>query len=585
LTGALSLKAASGDDMNRLQTALNAAIEAEDYTTAAQYRDRITKASTGGEVAAPAGWSSLQVPDWLSDRAERLGFRIPAQVQRNALETVMDRQDTVIRSPTGSGKTLAYLIPMLSLLSDDLLDDDIMLHLSRFQSKQATLGQRVSKLVDQELAPTPLAVIVVPTRELGVQVSTLCYMLLGGSRNNPRIQPERTMPQYEPGSKTNMFTYKGPRRVKVVGVWDDEALNTSMPVEDYGLDSLKGAHILVTTPKYLGPISARGHVPLSNARVLVVDEADACLSGEDGDAMRDVFVKNFNSKYSLDGSPRVRIFAGASLQKSQVEEAAERQFLLTPTTVGDNVGKQSSLDVWESGQRVPSSIEHKYVVCDKESRALGTLAKLVRNEITNCQAQGLQPRIIVYAKDAATAVRLASPLQNSLWTGLGGDIDKGLWGLSVLLPSAEDTCKFAADNTTLLTYESSLRVMEKFYFDQVSLLVTTPLATRGLDFPNVTHVFNLGIVGTAADYLHRAGRCGRIGQDIAQKGVCISVLAQQEVPLLQELGKELDFIADSIEVPEDLEVTDASSTDDKVRLLEDTYQLFSDEGATPGEDW
>ena len=37
-------------------------------------------------------------------------------------------------------------------------------------------------------------------------------------------------------------------------------------------------------------------------------------------------------------------------------------------------------------QRVPSSIQHKYVVCDKESRALGTLAKLVRNAITTSAA-------------------------------------------------------------------------------------------------------------------------------------------------------------------------------------------------------
>ncbi|KAJ1470326.1 hypothetical protein T484DRAFT_1641576, partial [Baffinella frigidus] len=47
---------------------------------------------------------------------------------------------------------------------------------------------------------------------------------------------------------------------------------------------------------------------------------------------------------------------------------------------------------------------------------------------------------------------------------------------------------------------------------QINVLVTTPLATRGLDFPAVTHVFNLGLVGSAADYLHRAGRAGRIGQ-------------------------------------------------------------------------
>jgi hypothetical protein len=370
---------------------------------------------------------------------------------------------------------------MLSLLSDDLLDDDIMLYLSRFGSKQTTRSQAVSKLVDEELAPTPLAVIVVPTRELGVQVSTLCYMLLGGSRNNPKISPERLPTQFQPGSRTNMFTYKGPRRAKVVGVWDDEALNTSMPVEDFGLDALKGAHILVTTPKYLRPISDRGHVPISNARVVILDEADECLSGADAHDTRQVFAKNFGVKYSRDGSPRVRIFAGASLEKSHLEEATEAAFLEAPVTVGDDVALASSDQIWDSSQRVPSSIVHKYIVCAEEARVLGTLARLIRNEITACEQQGLQPRIIVYAKDAATAVRVASPLQNSLWAGLGGDVDKGLWGLSVLLPSAEDTCKFAPDNTTLLTYESSLRVMEKFYFDQVLLLPSPPFCHPSLD--------------------------------------------------------------------------------------------------------
>ena len=52
---------------------------------------------------------------------------------------------------------------------------------------------------------------------------------------------------------------------------------------------------------------------------------------------------------------------------------------------------------------------------------------------------------------------------------------------------------------------------------QINVLVTTPLATRGLDFPAVTHVFNLGLVGSAADYLHRAGRAGRIGQVLKRR--------------------------------------------------------------------
>ena len=171
-------------------------------------------------------------------------------------------------------------------------------------------------------------------------------------------------------------------------------------------------------------------------------------------------------------------------------------------------------------------------------------------------------------------------LQSALFSVLGGDSNAGLLGLSVLLPSAEDFAK-RADNNTLRTYESSLRVMEMFYWDQVSLLITTPGATRGLDFPNITHVFNLGILGTTADYLHRAGRCGRIGQDITAPGLCISVLAEDQFPLLMDLGSQLGFAAEAIELQPEAEVTDESSAEDKIRLLEDTFQLFSDPGATP----
>jgi len=83
--------------------------------------------------------------------------------------------------------------------------------------------------------------------------------------------------------------------------------------------------------------------------------------------------------------------------------------------------------------------------------------------------------------------------------------------------------------------------------------------------------------------LHRAGRCGRIGQDITDPGLCISVLSEAEVPLLKDLGSELGFTAEAIELQPDAEVTEESSTEDKIRLLEDTLQLFSDDGATPSD--
>ena len=62
------------------------------------------------------------------------------------------------------------------------------------------------------------------------------------------------------------------------------------------------------------------------------------------------------------------------------------------------------------------------------------------------------------------------------------------------------------------------------------------------------------------------------------------MLGDTEVAMLKGLEEELGFSADEMDVPIDPPVSLDSSTDDKVRLLEDTLQLFSNEGATSGED-
>jgi len=54
-----------------------------------------------------------------------------------------------------------------------------------------------------------------------VQVSLLAYRLLGGSPNNPTLQPFAAA-KYQPGNGANMFTYKGPRKVTVAGLWDEQ---------------------------------------------------------------------------------------------------------------------------------------------------------------------------------------------------------------------------------------------------------------------------------------------------------------------------------------------------------------------------
>ena len=160
-----------------------------------------------------------------------------------------------------------------------------------------------------------------------------------------------------------------------------------------------------------------------------------------------------------------------------------------------------------------------------------------------------------------------------------GDASAGLWGLSVLLPSAEEPLlSKISDDDKLTVLESSLRVMEMFRANQTSVLVTTTASTRGLDFPQVTDVYNLGIVGSAADYLHRAGRVGRIGQ--SARGAIVSILQPIEVPSLLTLGQTLRFEPKPRELQPAQRFTLEMAEADKeaaIAVLEDVFSLYDAE--------
>jgi hypothetical protein len=76
-------------DLNRLHTALNRAIESEEYSVAATIRDRIAQVTgqTDSEKR-DGGWEKGGVPEWLADRARRMGFLLPTQVQSNCLKAI-----------------------------------------------------------------------------------------------------------------------------------------------------------------------------------------------------------------------------------------------------------------------------------------------------------------------------------------------------------------------------------------------------------------------------------------------------------------------------------------------------------------
>ncbi|XP_062940586.1 probable ATP-dependent RNA helicase DDX53 [Cynocephalus volans] len=88
--------------------------------------------------------------------------------------------------------------------------------------------------------------------------------------------------------------------------------------------------------------------------------------------------------------------------------------------------------------------------------------------------------------------------------------------------------------------------LEDFKSGKVKILITTDLASRGLDVNDVTHVYNYDFPQNTEEYIHRVGRTGRAGKT----GTSISLITQDNSEIANELIQILKRANQSI--PEDL---------------------------------
>lgn len=56
------------------------------------------------------------------------------------------------------------------------------------------------------------------------------------------------------------------------------------------------------------------------------------------------------------------------------------------------------------------------------------------------------------------------------------------------------------------------RALNRFKKDEVTVLVATDVAARGIDVSDITHVINFTTPNSYEDYVHRIGRAGRAGK-------------------------------------------------------------------------
>lgn len=230
------------------------------------------------------------VPEDILNRMEEIGYVVPTDVQRQALPILFDGSDCILNAQTGSGKTLAYLLLIFSVIYPK--------------------------------GPAVQALIVVPTRELGLQVTKVARMLAGKLYN--------VMALLDEGMKRG---------------------HKAAP-----------AQIVVATIRSLC-VKKRASM-LGRMQVLVIDEVDFMFnSSEEVSSLRKLL-----TSYSLSNN-RQTVFASASIPQ-------HRRFLYD--CIQEKWTKSDVVHVHVNRiEPMPSRVHHRFVKCSRDKRHETLLSLLV----------------------------------------------------------------------------------------------------------------------------------------------------------------------------------------------------------------
>ena len=104
-----------------------------------------------------------------------------------------------------------------------------------------------------------------------------------------------------------------------------------------------------------------------------------------------------------------------------------------------------------------------------------------------------------------------------------------------------------------------LRTMKSFSDNELRGIITTDVMARGLDIPDVSHVFNFEIPEVQEQYIHRIGRTGRADKE----GIAISFYTPKEEERFIELEMFMNKEVKRVEFPEEVKVSEVKIASEK----------------------
>jgi ATP-dependent RNA helicase RhlE len=239
----------------------------------------------------------------------------------------------------------------------------------------------------------------------------------------------------------------------------------------------KGVDVLIVTPGRLLDLHKQGYIDLDHLHTLVLDEADQMLDMG--------FINDVKKIIKLTPDNRQTLLFSATMPIA-IRELAD-SFLTKPKYV-------SVTPISSTAETVE---QHIYFVGKEDKRKL--LYHLIRNEHLN--------NLLVFTRTKHGADNVVKALKKN---GVNAEAIHG------------DKSQSARQ-----------RVLEAFKKNEISVLVATDIAARGIDIESLPYVLNFDLPNIPETYVHRIGRTGRAGNG----GISISFCGKDEETYWKDIQK------------------------------------------------